>query len=456
MKNQPPSPRRSSIPPLSRRTFLRGVGCTVALPFLESLPGASTLRASPAGADPQAAPAFPKRFAVMFMGCGVNPNHWSATGNGADMVLGKTLSPLEPIKGKINVIHGLFNKASTKQGIHPAMTGGLFSGVPIQKGAIIHSGISMDQVIANHVGQDTLQASMVLACEQPMTGYHETNFSNAYSSHISWQNADSPVPNEMYPSLAYDSLFENSGSQRNLSVLDRVKDRAAALSRKISSTDKAKLDEYLGSVRDVEQSIERMRADKAKAEDNAKGKSTPLVAMKRPENGLPEDLREHARLMCDLIALGFQTDKTRVASLILARDLSSLYYPFLNVKEAHHGASHNDTSDGYEAIARFHLGQMAYLAQKLATMPEGDGTVLDHSCIMFMSNMLSGSKHDNSKVPIVTAGGLGGALKTGRTLDYLQAGDDNRKLCSLYLGIMDKMDVKLPHFGDADHLLADL
>src|SRR5205085_12271986 len=186
---------------------------------------------------------FPQRFGVMFMGNGISPNNWSAEGSGAQLQLSKTLQPLEPLKSKINVIHGLFNKAATGQGIHPAMTGQLLSGVPIQKGAIIHGGISIDQLIANHIGQDTLQPSMVLACEQPMTGYHESNFSNAYSSHISWQNADSPVPNEIYPSLAFDSLFENRGSARNISVLDRVKDRADALSRRVSSSDKRKLDE---------------------------------------------------------------------------------------------------------------------------------------------------------------------------------------------------------------------
>ena len=132
------------------------------------------------------------------------------------------------------------------------------------------------------------------------------------------------------------------------------------------------------SVRDVEKNIERMRDDKDKAEDRARGTNRPLFTMKRPDNGLPEDLREHARLMCDIIALAFQTDKTRIASLILARDLSSLYYPFLDVSEGHHGASHNDTSDGYERIVRFHLSQFAYLAQKLDAMPEGEGTVLDN------------------------------------------------------------------------------
>jgi len=428
----------------------------MALPYLESLPGLSKLSAATATAGSPPAAAFPKRFGVLFMGCGVNPDQWWAKGDGAEMTLSKTLAPLEPLKRKINVIDGLFNKKATGQGIHPAQTGNLLSGVPFAKGAIIHSGTSVDQVIANHIGQDTLQPSMVLACEQPMTGYHESNFSNAYSSHISWQSADSPVPNEMYPSLAFDSLFENSGSQRNISVLDRVKDRAERLRRQIGSTDQQKLDEYLSSVRDVERGIERMRADKDKAEGNAQHKGRPLFTMKRPDNGLPEDLREHTRVMCDIVALGFQTDKTRVASLILARDLSSLYYPFLNVRDAHHSASHHDTTDAYERIARFHLSQMAYLAQRLDEMPEGEGTVLDNTCLMFMSNMFSGTKHDNSKVPIVTAGGLGGALKTGRVLDYRQEGEDSRKLCSFYLSLMDKMDVRLDHFGDSDSRLAGI
>jgi hypothetical protein len=239
-------------------------------------------------------------------------------------------------------------------------------------------------------------------------------------------------------------------------VLDRVQDRAKTLSRQVSATDKAKIDEYLTSVREVEKRVERMRVTKDKAEDKAKDKNRYIFSMDRPQNGLPEDLRDHTRLMCDIVALGFQTDKTRVASVLLARDLSSLYYPFLDVREGHHGASHNDLSDGYERISRFHLGQMAYLAQKLDSMPEGNGTVLDNSCLMFLSNMWSGFKHDNMKVPVVTVGGLGGTLETGRSLDYLYAGDDNRKLCSLYLGIMDRMGVKLDNFGDADTRLAKL
>lgn len=434
-------------PRISRRTVLRGAGVALALPWLESLAPAATNNA---------AAAFPKRFGVLFMGNGINENHWSATGQGAQMQLSKTLSVLEPIKEKINVVDGLFNKEATGHGIHPAQTGNLLSGAHIQKGAIIRSGVSVDQVIASHVGQETPQSSLVLACEQPMTGYHETNYSLAYSSHISWQSPDSPVPVEVYPSLAFDNLFENRGSLRNLSVLDRVKDRATALTRKISSTDRAKLDEYLSSVREVEQRVEKMRKSLDDAEDKAKGRNKPLFTMERPANGLPEDLREHARLMCDIIAMAFQTDRTRVASLLLARDLSAMYYPFLGVEKGHHAASHDNLSDGYERIARFHLSQLAYLAEKLDGMPEGDGTVLDNSCLLYLSNLWIGRTHDNSRLPVVLAGGLGGTLETGRTLSCLDAGDDNRKMCSLYLSILDRMGIEMDGFGDAETRLEDL
>ncbi len=426
---------------IARRAILRGAGATMALPWLESF----AAKAAAAGAD-----AFPKRFAVMFLGCGVNEDYWGSEGSGADMKLSKTLSPLEPLKGKINVIHGLFNKGAMGLGIHPPQTGSLLTGATLQRGSVLHSGISVDQMIANRTGQDTLQPSLVLACEQPITGFHESNFSLAYSSHISWQSPDSPVPNECYPSLAFDMLFENRGSLLNISILDRVKERADRLSRKISASDNAKLDEYMTSVREVEKRVDGMRKAKEQADDKAKQKSRPAWTMERPANGLPEDLREHARLMCDLMAIAFQTDKTRVASLIISRDLSSMYYPFLEVKEGHHAASHNNNSDDYERISRFHVSQFAYLASKLDSMPEGNGTVLDNSCLMFLSNMWIGRTHNNSRLPLVLAGGLGGTLQTGRTLDYVSAGDPNRKVCSLYLSLMDRMGIKLDRFGDAD------
>lgn len=444
-------PSRTRSRGVSRRTFLRGAGVVMALPWLESFPvwGAETARGQ--------APVLPKRFAALFMGNGINANHWWARGAGAEMELGRCLQPLAGLKTKLNVVHGLFNKSATGVGIHPGQTGNLLSGAALQKGAELKGGISMDQVLANHLGQETVQPSMVLGCEQPTTGYHESNFSLAYSSHISWQSATSPVPMEEYPSLAFDSLFDNRGSRRTQSILDRVQEEAGSLQRRVSSHDKAKLDEYLTSVREVEKRIEASRQAKDKADQTLQVRGPVAVAlMQRPENGLPEDLREHMRLMCDILALGFQTDKTRVATLLLARDLSGLTYPFLNVRGAHHGASHNDLSDEYERITTYYVGQLAHLATRLEAMKEGEGSVLDNSCLMFLSNMWAGSKHDSSKVPLLLVGGLGGRLETGRSLDYLDKGDENRKLCSLYLSLMDRMDVKVDRFGDADARLAGI
>jgi hypothetical protein len=277
----------------------------------------------------------------------------------------------------------------------------------------------------------------------------------AYSSHISWQDANSPVPMEVYPSLAFDSLFDNQGSRRTLSILDRVKEQTAALNRQVSHADRAKLDEYLTSVREVEKRVERTRATKDRAEERARD-GRVVLTMPRPDNGLPEDIREHMRLMCDIIALAFQTDKTRVATLLLCRDLSGLFYPFLDVRTAHHPTSHEDNSDAYERVTRYYVGQLAYLAGRLAEMREGDGTVLDNSCLMFVSNMWSGSQHDSSKLPVLLVGGLAGTLTTGRVLDYTGRGDDNRKLCSLYLSLMNRMGMKADRFGDATAPLADL
>src|SRR5438034_1882121 len=376
---------------ISRRTLLKGVGVTMALPWLESIPvwGNDAVNGRP-----------PQRFAALFMGNGINPKHWSAKGAGADMELSKSLEPLAPFRTRMNVISGLFNKAATGVGIHPGQTGNILSGAALQKGAVLRGGTSMDQVLAAYFADVTPQPSLVLGCEQPITGYHETNFSMAYSSHISWQDAHSPVPMEVYPALAFDSLFDNQGSRRTLSILDRVQEQAAALQRQVSHADRAKLDEYLTSVREVEKRVERTRAAKNRAEDRAKDRGRPAATMRRPDNGLPEDIREHMRLMCDIIALGFQTHKTRVATLLLCRDLSGLFYPFLDVRTAHHPASHDDQSDAYERVSRYYCSQLAYLAGRLEAMPEGEGTVLDNSCLLWISNMWSGTKHDSSKVQI--------------------------------------------------------
>jgi hypothetical protein len=436
---------------INRRNVLRGAGVAMALPWLESIPVWGGEPSSVVGVS-----AFPRRFAALFMGNGISPNNWWAKGSGQEMELSKSLQPLAPFKTKLNVASGLFNKQATGVGIHPGQTGNILSGAALQKGAVLRGGISMDQVLAGRLGEEVPQPSLILGCEQPITGYHESNFSMAYSSHISWRDANSPVPMEVYPSLAFDSLFDNQGSRRTQSILDRVKAHAADLNQQVSLADRAKLDEYLTSVREVERRVQKTRADKDKADDRARDHGRLAITMTRPDNGLPEDIREHMRLMCDIIALAFQTDKTRVATLLLCRDLSGLFYPFLNVRTAHHPASHDDQSDAYERVTRYYVGQLAYLAGRLDAMREGERTVLDNSCLLFISNMWSGSRHDSTKVPILMAGGLGGALETGRVLDFSGRSDGDRRLCSLYLSLMDRMGVKLDRFGDADSRLGGL
>lgn len=439
---------------LSRREWLRGAGVLMGLPWLESM-AVWGHAAEPAKTLDSVHP-FPQRFAVMFMACGVHPEHWWAKEKDGEMELGRCLRPLDPLKQKLNVIHGLFNKNATGVGIHPGQTGNILSGAALQKGAELRGAISVDQAMANALGQEDIVPSLVLGCEQPTTGYHETNFSMAYSSHISWQNATSPVPMEVYPSLAFDSLFENRGTQRNKSILDRVMEDATRVRRQASASDQAKLEEYLTSIREVEKRIERQRNSVESARQAVVQDGKSLFKMERPENGLPEDIREHMRLMSDIIALAFQSNRTRVASLLLCRDISGLFYPFLHVGKPHHLASHDEMSDEWERVTTYYCSQVAYLAEKLDSMKEGDGSVLDHSCLMFVNNMWSGSKHDSTKVPLLTVGGLDRKLATGRVLDYSKRPEEERKLCALYLALMQRMGVEATAFGDAAQPLVDL
>jgi hypothetical protein len=201
---------------------------------------------------------------------------------------------------------------------------------------------------------------------------------------------------------------------------------------------------------------QRLRDLKMKADERANDRGKPVTTMKRPDNGMPEDIRQHMRLMCDLIALAFQTDKTRIATLLLCRDVSGLIYPFLNARASHHSSSHYDKAEEYQRITTYYASQFAYLVQKLDAMPEGEGTVLDNSCLMFINNFWSGSKHESTRVPVLLSGGLGGTLQTGRVLNYQDKGDGNRKLCSMYLSLMDRMGVKLDRLADSDARLAGI
>lgn len=422
---------------ISRRTLLQGLGVSVALPWLES---AQVIARGPDAPSP-------KRFACLFIGDGISPPSWWAKGNGADMELGSSLEPLVPFKEKLNVIHGLHNREG--DGGHAKCTGNILSGAALQRGRVIRGGVSMDQRLARHFEEETAMPSLVLGCEQPVSGFHESQYSMVYASHISWRTPDSPIPIELYPSLAFDSLFGGQASRLQGSILDQVLEQANDLRRQVSGSDQVKLDEYLSSVRETEQHVQRLNRRQAK--ENVE---LPAPQHKRPATGQPRDFREYCRLMADIIALAFQTDRSRIATLLMSRDLSGQVYPFLNIRDDHHSYSHSNTGKEYQAIVRCHIEQYAYLLDKLNRMQEGERTVLDNSCIMFVSEHWNA--HNGQHVPLVLAGGLGGTLKTGRSLDYLKAGNDKRKLCSLYLSIMDRMGLKLTEFGDARERLAGI
>ena len=426
--------------PLSRRLFLQGLGCSVALPWLESghLFGAE--------ATPAAAPV-PKRFACLFIGDGISPPDWWSEGNGPEMQLGPSLQSLVPFKDKLNVIDGLCNKEG--DGGHAKCTGNILSGAALQRGRTIHGGVSMDQKLAQHFEEESLVPSLVLGCEQPVSGFHESQYSMVYASHISWRNPESPIPIELYPSLAFDSLFGSQTGKLQGSILDAVLEQATGLRAKVSGSDQTKIDEYLTSVRETERRLQKLNRQQA-----VEATAANVPQHQRPPAGQPQDFREYARLMCDIIALAFQTDRSRIATLLMSRDLSGQVYPFLNIKDDHHSYSHSNEGPEYQAIVKFHVEQYAYLIGRLAGMQEGDRTVLDNSCIMFVSEHWNA--HNGTQVPLVLAGSLGGELKTGRSLDYLKAGNDKRKLCSLYLSLMDRMGLELPEFGDSKERLAGI
>jgi hypothetical protein len=255
-------------------------------------------------------------------------------------------------------------------------------------------------------------------------------------------------------------LFGAPTNKLQGSILDQVREQASAIRRRVSVSDQVKIDEYLTSVRETEQRLRKLekqaQADARGPADSpasgAAGAAPAAVSQQRPAAGQPADFREYARLMCDIIALAFESDRTRVATLLMSRDLSGQVYPFLDIRDDHHSYSHSNEGREYAAIVKCHVEQYARLVKRLSESREGDASVLDNSCLMFVSEHWDA--HNSNQVPVVLAGGLGGALKTGRSLDYLKAGNDKRKLCSLYLSLMDRMGLELPEFGDSRERLA--
>jgi hypothetical protein len=429
----------------SRRMFLRGVGVSMALPWLESLPVWGDEITSTA----QSASSAPVRVAVLFAGNGFHSREWWVKGEGKAMEVGQVLAPLADFREQLLLVKGLYNVEATKGNIHSSQTGNLLSGAPLASGGDIRSGTSFDQLLAQTYGRGTKVPSLVLGCEAANPSVHK-NYSMLYSSHISWSSATTPTPLELYPALAFDRLFKDGAQKGDQSVLDAVLADAGDIRRQISSRDQRKLDEYLDSVRDVEQRIEQAGQ---KGELQGWRPTLEKPNMARPADGLPQNIADHMRLMCDILVLGFQTDTTRITTLKLNNDHSSLRFPHLGVDYMiHHLLSHSDTADWLK-VNQFFVEQLAYISGKLQAIQEGDRTLLDNSMLMLCSSMMTGG-HNNDELPVVVIGRGGGRIETGRALNYRDK--PNRQMCRLYLSMMDKMNVRPPTFGDATEPLNEV
>jgi hypothetical protein len=446
--------------PVSRRTFLRGTGIALALPWLESVSVRSAESGKKLG-SPAVNDKPPVRFGCLYFSNGVEPVHWWARGAGADMEIGPGLEPMKPFREDMVFLRGLYNQqAATHRSPHLGRIPNLLSGAWVSTDQNdIRAGRTMDQVMAQEIGRQTAVPSLILGIE-PTELRLEDGLSMLYGSCISWASDTKPAMKEIYPARVFDLLVgDGNGRRLDRSILDQVLGDANSLKNRVGRSDREKLDEYLESIRDVETRIERAARD-----ERLEGWHPSLTepSMDRPAERLPQNVPEHMKLMLDLIVMAFQMDKTRVATCMLNNDLSQMNFGFLEGVQGslHLDLTHNGRDPVREAMYlktnQYHTQQMAYLVGRMKAIDEGGQSLLDHSLLLFCSNLLDGDRHQADQMPMILAGRGGGSLTTGRVLDYLDQGDENRRACSLYLSLMDRMGVNLPSFGDATSRLAGI
>jgi hypothetical protein len=408
----------------------------MALPWLESLPRAVAAATTAATA--------PTRTLVTFTGMGFHSQHWWAKGEGSAMELGRCLEPLAPWREKMVFIRGLWNEQANKSAIHCMQTGNMLSGAPLE-GKEVRTGVSFDQVMAQRIGDRTKIPSLVLGCEEPAPGLQD-GLPLLYGSHISWSSPVSPTWTETRPALAFDQLFRTERGRDDRRVVDAVLEDARSLERRLSASDRLRFEEYLGSVHEIEGRIKRA------GREPVAGDWKPTLAApdrERPADGVPAELPEYWRLMNDVLLLAFRTDTTRIATMKYCNDASILVHTHLGIRDNHHYLAHTQP-ESLIALNQFFTSQLAYLCEQMAAVQEGERTLLDNTAIMHCSSMLHGN-HDAKQLPILLLGGAGGRLKGGRSLDYLEA--SNRRMCSLFLHMMDWGGLELERFGDSGERL---
>ncbi len=448
---------------ISRRTVLKGLGTAMALPLLDAMmPRLAVAGLAPAKSE------LPLRFGVVYVPNGVNMAEWTPKAEGPLTALPSILEPLAPVKDQVLVLSGLTcDKARAHGdggGDHARAMSAFLTGSQPRKtaGADIRAGMSFDQFLAQRVGEATRFPSLELGCEGSRSvGNCDSGYSCAYSSTVAWRTETTPVPKEINPSLVFDRLFgsakaDDSTAARTKrrdyrqSVLDLVREDARQLEGSLGAADGRKLDEYLTAVRELEVRI-------SKARQTA---SQPRVKTDYPypAAGVPKDYAEHVRLMGDLLALAFQTDLTRVATLVYANEGSTHPYPFIGVPEGHHDVSHHQRDpkklEKIRLINRFHMSAFAEMLKKLKNTTEGDGTVLDRTVLVYGSGNSDGNKHNHDDLPILVAGGGGGAIRSGRHVVYPH--DRDTPLCNLFLTLADHFGIDAPRFGDSTGKLSGL
>ena len=457
---------------MPRRSFLRGAGATLALPFLDAM---RPLMAAGSSAS------LPVRIALLYMPNGVRADRWTPEGKGRGFKLSPILSPLEKHKQELLILTGLQNKASFSGDGHYVKTGGWLTGTTITKTTgsdIAAGGISMDQIAAQHLGKNTKLPSLELGTEPVATGIDtNVNYTRLYASHISWKTSTVPLPCEINPRVAFDRLFRgrSKGGEKQAaddkSVLDLVSTDAKRLQSKLGQADKNKLEQYLESIREVERRIEAEAATLGAGEnmppellkkldelDKRISKGMGKATREEELNSRPRfDHGEHCRIMMDLMVLAFWSDSTRVSSFMFGNDVTGRNFSFLEgVNGGHHDLSHHSNDpkklDQYELINRWHVEQYGYMLDRMKEIKEGEGNLLDRSMVAFGSPIRDGNAHDPKNVPIVIAGGSKAGLNNGSHEVY----DEGTPLCSLWLGMLDKAGVKTKELGDASAALRGL
>lgn len=456
---------------ITRRTMLRGAGVLMGLPLLDAMRGASAVARMAESAGGVGTSGHPVRMACLFFPNGCNAKAWTPEGTGRDYVLSKTLQPLEALKDEVLVLTNLSNQATNTGDGHYAKDAAWLTGTTIHRttgSALNAKGTSIDQIAAKRVGHFTPLPSLELGVEPVTTGV-DTNvgYTRLYGSHISWSTPTTPVAKEINPKLAFDRLFRPESANRtgaeaedDRSVLDLVGEDARALRARVGQDDRRRLDEYLDSVRAVEARIAHEAAGRRALmldDPAARAAIAELGGRIDAYNSDPGRFRErrmdhtpHCRLMLDLMVLAFQTDSTRIATFMFGNAVSNKNFAFLDgVKGSHHEMSHHENDEGkldqYERITRWHVEQYAYMLDRLRSIREGEGTLLDNSMILFGSALRDGNSHNPHNLPMLLGGRAGGAIAPGRHLNYAK----DTPACNLYLAMLDKVGAPVPRVADS-------